>query len=261
MMNESSVEKGLAVILRPEFADGAPCAERFYRYASSDMTDDETIQFQAHLAVCEVCRRELEVLSELDASAALGLHSKRRGRLITAAASMAAMIAAVMVWQLLVPEEPGPPRDQETPTFRAKSGYQIQVAVERKGQRFAANSGDEFEAGDLLGFFYTAPTATWPVVLYSDAEGNVEQIFPEARPEPMPAGVEMPLPVSAVLEAGEGCEWIAAFFSTKSPNLKQLESAFKRAVSGRNEDCVLKQMQVPNTSIDIIALKRKRTTQ
>jgi hypothetical protein len=260
MINESIVEKGLAVLLRPDFADGAPCAETFYRYASGDMTEGERGQFEAHLEECDVCRGDLGRLSELGGSEAPHLHPARHRRIVTAAASMAAMIAVALVWQLALQEE-SRPREEGAHVFRPKSGYKIQVAVERKGRQFAANSGDDFETGDLLGFFYTAPAETWPVILYSDDKGHIERIFPKGQPVSMPAGVEKPLPVSAVLEAGEGCEWIAAFFSEASPNLKRIESALKRAVLGQREDCVLKQIRVPNTSIEVITLKRKPTAQ
>ena len=141
--------------------------------------------------------------------------------------------------------------------FRAKGPTRLQVAVQRGGKRFVASAGQTFETGDVLGFFYTAAEETWTVILFCDGAGEIAQVFPEDDAALIPAGVDRPLPVSAVVEEGQSCEWIVGFFSSHQPSMDTLEIALREAIRGRGADCALLPIELEDVSVDVTLLRRE----
>jgi hypothetical protein len=69
--------------------------------------------------------------------------------------------------------------------------------------------------------------------------------------------VERPLPDGAVLEPGEGCEWIVAFFSPEPVPVDRLREALTRAVRARQADCRLGEMDLGNIAVDVLIMRRQ----
>jgi hypothetical protein len=244
-----TLEKGLGLLLSPDRADGEACARDLYRYASGDATPEEAAAFESHLAGCRQCREDLEAFRSLEepAEAVRSLRVWRPAWL--AAAALLLCVVAVGLFLFLRSEGPGP-------EFRIKGPFQIHVAVQRGEQRFVAASGDRFEAGDVLGFFYTAPEDGYLSVLFIDSRENITRVFPGRIPGRVRPGVERPLPDGAVLEPGEGCEWIVGFFSREPADLEELEALLRRAVQDRRPDCTLGPMEPEGVSVHALILRR-----
>ncbi len=252
-MSTDGIEEKLAELLHPEAADGEPCSADLYRYASGDMTDAEAAQFKMHLAQCDHCRTDLSEF-ELIGAQPTPTALPRRWRTITSVAvAAAAMIAIVLVWGTGVLDR-GEEQGRTPAQFRPKSGYKLHLAIDRGGERFTAAVDQVFEPNDVIGFFYTAPKATWPVILHGDGQGKITRIFPADKPVRLPAGVEQPLPVTVVVEQGRDCEWIAAFFDDRAPQLRVLERAFRQMIKQRRAECVLGGTKIPHGSVESIIL-------
>jgi len=267
-MSHEAIEQELRRLMSPEFADGGACAWDLYRYAAGEATAGEAAEFEAHLATCEECQVDL---------AAFRAEREEPPRTRAAAWRWAAgglAAAAVLALGLFIglPGEvdrpgrtvnlrpKGPSASGEGPAtgFRVKGPVRLQVAVQRGSKRFVASAGQTFETGDVLGFFYTALDETWPVILFCDTEGNITQVFPPpGAAVSVPAGVERPLPVSAVVEEGRTCEWIVGFFSSRQPSMDTLQSALREAVRGRSPDCALLPMDLEDVTMDVTLLRRE----
>lgn len=248
-MSPEALEKGLGLLLSPDRADGEACARDLYRYASGDATPDEAVAFETHLAECRRCRADLEAFRRMDESAA-AVPSLPVWRPAWLAAAV--LLLCVLVVGLFVFLRSGEPR----PEFRIKGPFRIHVAVQRGERRFVAASGDRFEAGDVLGFFYTAPEDGYLSVLFIDSQGKITWVFPARPPGRVLSGVERPLPDGAVLEPGKGCEWIVGFFSREPADLEEFETLLRRAVQERRPDCTLGPMELEGVSIHALILRR-----
>ncbi len=258
-MTTDKIEKGLEHLLRPEAADGLPCSQDLYRYASSDMTPEEASRFRTHLKECPACRLDLEAVSgQPDTAESTRKTISRPGLLALGAALAAAAVAFALYGSLKL-------RDTEYPTYspsgslQIKGGFDLQVGVLRDGKRILAKSGDTFNEGDVLGFFYTAPTPMWPVILFADSTGKVSRIYPPDAPKELPAGVGRPIPVSAVLEKGHGCEWIVAFFAAELPDIGALRATLRDTINRRNQagTCELGGLEFRGGTVETLILHRE----
>ena len=89
------------------------------------------------------------------------------------------------------------------------------IAVERGGERFTAREGDRLQAGDRLGFFYSASKPGYLAFFNLDASGKASVLFPSGAQKSgrIEAGQERPLVDGGVVRGGDPCEWLVAFFS------------------------------------------------
>jgi hypothetical protein len=252
-MDFTTLEKGLRELLEPERPDGA-CGPTLYRFASGEASAQEAAAFEAHLAGCPACRVDLAALQAEDRQVAaqpvrfFGF----RWSWLVAGAAVAAMLL-ITLWLVGIPKLS---QKEHGDGFLIKGPYQLQLAVQRGDRRFVGASGSRFETGDVLGLFYTAPEERWLVVFFSDAGGNISQVFPGGAPVKVPAGVERPLPDGAVLEPGEGCEWLVALFSTEPLDTEQARRALRRAVRDRDGSCTLAPLGLDDAAVSVLVLRR-----
>jgi hypothetical protein len=244
------IEEGLRSLLSPDRADGGVCSLDLYRYASGDATPEEAAAFEAHLTGCDACREDLDVFRGMTGAVEPGrpVPGWRPAWLAAAALLLCMLVAGLFV--ALRSGEPGP-------EFRIKGPFRIHMAVQRGERRFSASSGGTFRTGDVLGFFYTAPEDGYLVVLFSDQRGKITRVFPVREPGWVRAGIQRPLPDGAVLEPGEGCEWIVGFFSQKPSDVEELGEFLRRAVQDRKPDCTLGPMEPEGISIHALTLRRE----
>lgn len=258
VVSDSEIEKGLKQILSPERADGEDCPEALllFRVGAGDATGEEAQVFQSHLSTCGTCRRDLAAFraAELSAPPAFaGWLPTLRLRWILAGLATVLLLGLGSWW---LGRETVLPASESV--FRIKGDHRLAIAVQRGDRRFVAASGDVFETGDVLGFFYTAPSDCWLVVLFTDERGRITRVFPSRSlfPARVPAGVEQPLPDGAVLEDGTGYEWIVAFFSEQALDVEGLEASLRKAVENRGPDGQLGSFELPAAQFHVIVMKR-----
>jgi hypothetical protein len=246
------IEEGLRFLLSSDRADGETCSRDLYRYVSGDATSEEAAVFEAHLVLCRPCREDMDAFRKTT-------ESIEPGRSIPgwrpAWMAVAALLLCVLVAGLWVALRSG--EGELGSEFRIKGPFRIHMAVQRGERSFVASSGDAFLTGDVLGFFYTAPEEGYLAVLFSDQRGRIVRVFPDRPPGRVRAGTQWPLPDGAVLEPGEGCEWIVGFFSREPSDVEELGELLRRAVQDRKPDCTLGPMEREGVSIHALILRRE----
>lgn len=262
-MDEMILQSRLREVLSPERADGLDCSVTLYRYAAGDLSPDEVTELRGHLARCARCRADLLVFRNSERPPSRGWVPRAiawlRLRRLAAAATL--LFVAVVGGTLWWASSPGGGH-RPVVALRAKSGAAaLHVAVQRGERSFAADASTRFEDGDTLGFFYSAPTETWPVVLFVDGAGSVARIFPLDTPVLLPAGADLRLAAGAVVQPGQGCEWIVAIFFPKSqpPDLPASESMLRAKAQARapaDASCDLKLSPDPGASVSVFVVKR-----
>jgi hypothetical protein len=236
-MKAPLLEDALKEALSPARADGLDCSAALYRYAAGDLSPEEAADFRAHLVHCKPCRADLEVFHRSEAAARRKWYQLPawlgRWQLGLAASTL----AAAMVFSAWFLRQDGD-RIDPIARLRTKGSSALHVAVRRGEQSFRASDATQFLDGDVLSFFYTAPTGTWPVIMFADRYGELSRVYPAGAPVLLPEGVEQPLPASAVVQHTVGCEWLVAFFSPKErpPQVGELEAALRSALADRKPD-------------------------
>jgi hypothetical protein len=255
-MAPDQIEEGLRSLLSPREADGLDCSLDLYNYSCGQATEEQKQAFESHMATCPHCRQDVSDFQRLTREESQPQITPSRVRWffwIVAPVTAALLVLAVLLLPTMW-------NNGESEGFRIKGGYRLQVAVQRDTKRFSASSQDVFHTGDVLGFFYTAPSPAWLFVFFADEEQKITQIFPRKQPEKIAVGAEKPLPNGAVLETSNGkkCEWIVAFFSTFEQPINQnvLTEALQKAIQNRKQDCVLAPIELPHTATDITVMRR-----
>lgn len=108
-------------------------------------------------------------------------------------------------------------------------GDQLAVAVSRAGRKFALRPFDKVEAGDQLGFFYTAAKPGYFGLVAVDRRGDRSILLPtpgEALRK-IDAATQKPLLDGAIVEQGTGCEWLLAVFANEAFGQQELEQALQ----------------------------------
>lgn len=250
------LQRSLRRRLRPVHDDGDACSLRLYRFAAGELAADEENAFRAHLASCEACQADLDLAQQIerDARAVDTTRGKTKvWRWLGYALAPAALAATLL---LLVIRAPGDGGDDAE--FKIKGTYSLQVGVQRGTQRFSGQSGASYQDGDVLGFFYTAPEPRYVYVLFSDENAEVTRIYPTGAATLLPAGVELALPHGAVLEPGQGCEWIVTVFADRPRPSRQIEQHVRRAVRASGAECQLGDLQIGDASVDVFVLRREQ---
>lgn len=142
-----------------------------------------------------------------DASADAWYGRRRRvaRRWAVGALAAAALLVGWWVW-------PPAPR----PALVAKGPGALLSVVARRGEAtFVVRPDTRLRAGDVLGFFVTAPRAGHVAVHLVDGAGATRLAPSGGRVGWFPAGARVPLPEGARMTAGAGCEWIGAAFSDR----------------------------------------------
>jgi hypothetical protein len=254
---DERLQLGLKRLLDPRFDDGDDCALSLYRFAAGEASRDEERVFRQHLAQCAQCQENLELLRQWDQEQSrLAAHQKTAGPLRLFGLVLGPLAIAATLLMLVLRPSIAPDGDAQ---YKIKGTYALHVAVQRGTQRFGGVSGADFAAGDVLGFFYTAPKAGYMYLMFADEADTVSTIYPTGRPVLLPAGVEVALPNGAVLEPGHGCEWIVAVFSSQAVELEDIKQALLQALAVRGEGCQMAPLPIDNVSVDVFVLKREQS--
>ena len=104
--------------------------------------------------------------------------------------------------------------------------------VTHGGTTSAGRAGDALKPGDAVQFVYSAPAASFLTILSADAGGHVEVRYPEGpQAARAPAGRDVVLPNSAVLDDIIGHERVVALFCEQPVEIEPVRRAWQ-AISG-----------------------------
>jgi hypothetical protein len=246
----ADLEQVLRAKLSPSHADGLPCSESLYLYASGQLSAEESARFKLHLAECMVCRADLahfRQTAEPQAAPTRSRWSSWRWLSLATAAAAVVMVAA------LVKVAPFGKRDGE---LRGKGGPHLHVGVRRGGEALAATDDMIFRKDDALGFFYSSPSDTWPLLYFCGQDGSMTRVFPQDAPTLMAAGNRTALSTGVVVEPARDCEWLVALFApaNERPSFDRVEQRLRQAVAGHGPDCTLQVPAQPGETVQIIHL-------
>ena len=114
----------------------------------------------------------------------------------------------------------------QAPAIMRVKGFddELIVSVKRGTGRFTLNPNDELRDGDRLNLVYSAARRGHLVVVSRDASGEVLALHPTSGTQSAPifAGDRITLKDGAVVDAGQGCEWIIAVFSDTPLSVKSI---------------------------------------
>jgi hypothetical protein len=198
-----------------------------------------------HLRACASCAAATQALHDLGSSPApapappVSLAERARawvGRPVTwaAAAACAALVVGTTVFL---------PTDAAREIEFAVKGEadHMDVAVQRKGQRFRLRPPGQLEDGDQLGFFYTAERPGYLALFDLRASGEASLLFPSDAPRSgaIAAGSEVPLPDGGTFTRAPGCEWLVAVFSDRPLAIETSSAALRTAAAASGPGCDL----------------------
>jgi hypothetical protein len=245
------LENALRMALSRQRADGFDCSETLYRYASGDGTSSSDRDFRKHLESCAECRADLECFGR---NTATQWPFKRPRTFVLPlwlrGFGLAAVCAGVIVLLKLHRTDVSDPGEGPG-MLKAKGAATFHVNVIRQGQSLLWSALDHLLPGDELRFSYSAPTATYPVLVSADDSGTVMRLFPPASPVLVEPG-EGTLG-SAEIDTRPGCQWlVAAFASEGGQKADRLESLLKEAIARRPpRSCDLGPLQLEGSVVQV----------
>lgn len=281
-MKPDALESAVSQLLAVERAERMRLAE-LARYAAGSLDDAARARVDGHLAACEQCRRDLDDLRLLDdvappssarppAVGATVLQFPAR-KIIPTVVLLGAIAAAALMWlgspansPLVANHHDGrAPTAHAAPTgpaLLAKGAWSMHVGVRRGESTFRATPGDILRSGDQLGLFYSAARGGHLMVLYVDDAGEVVRIVParESRSLAVSAGAELPLPDSAVVGPGEGCEYIVGVFAREPFGFDRARQVTRTCLDslGGEGSCRSSELQYEATDVIVHAVRRGR---
>jgi hypothetical protein len=198
--------------------------------------------FNSHLATCEECREDVEWYNRLETEGVFleqkaqviphpgswaGIWQHRR---LIAAAACILILITVSVW-IFMDRPSGHPSGLEI----KGPADDVIIAVQRGIKRFRARAEDRLQPGDRLGFFYTATTPGYIMLLDVQEDGQVTMLTPAGKTKstPIEMGSEIALPDGGVVEEIKGCSWLVALFSDRALNLSEIRPSIMKALELR----------------------------
>jgi hypothetical protein len=195
---------------------------------TGELPEPERSRLVEHARTCSICRLARESLDELHR-----LRTRRRTQRAVAGSVALALAASLVLFMrptLTAPIEAVPP--QLTPKGApAAQRVTLEVAVRRGSAEWVAEPGDQLQAGDLVGFVYTAPRPVHLAVAYVDAEREIIWLYPSGGTPPpaLPAAVGAALPDAGQLSEDTGCAWFVTAWSDEAFGLGPVEQAIRQA--------------------------------
>jgi hypothetical protein len=195
------------------------------RLLAGELSASEAREVETHLAACARC-------SEAAASLRAGRNEPlpplkvvplRRPLWPRIAAATAALAAAASLLLVLRPSGE-----------RIKgSGFALEMYIQHGSEVRRAGPGETVAPGDALRFAVIAPVESYVAVLSLDPEGRSSIYFPLGpRAERIPAGADVPLPLSTRLDATIGKERIVALFCRSPIDLEPVRAHSDRVPDG-----------------------------
>jgi hypothetical protein len=210
------------------------------KLVGKELPPDEEQAARAHLATCARCAervREAEADAarfgaaapawEALAGTASAARPRRRARflsygLLAAAASVALVVSVVL--------RPGP---DGLPDTRTKGGERLGFFVKRGNATWAGKPGEALRPGDVVQFVYSARASSYLAIVSADGAGNVQVLYPAgAQAAAAPAGQDVPVPQSTILDGATGAERVVGLFC---PSAIDLEAVRRGWQGGRGD--------------------------
>ena len=117
--------------------------------------------------------------------------------------------------------------DDEAPAV-AKPNVHVGFFVERGGAIWPGRPGEIVRPGDTIQFTTTTDAPAFVAVLSVSADGQVDVLYPEGRKAvAVPAGREVGLPASTILDATLGQERIVGLFCSQAVELEPVRLALQ----------------------------------
>jgi RNA polymerase sigma factor (sigma-70 family) len=231
--------------LRPRPAETSHEAELFSLARVIAGSNDELDARRAdeHLSSCAECRELSMLLHQLDAEEEFGDDTRRgkspfyregflgRSSLTYAIFSAAAVLVLGLSIVFSVSRVPS---EEEKGGRLSVKGYEDDfiVAARRGASTFTINPMDRLQEGDALGMFYSSDRSGYLLVLSIDASKNAVVLYPAEKltSAPILEGERISVADGALVEQGQGCEWLAAVFSDEPVNA---DAAIRAVKTGR----------------------------
>jgi hypothetical protein len=232
---------------RPEMPDECADLETVALVLAGGATPEEIERAGEHLRACASCAAATQALHDLDRGPApalappASLTERARawvGRPVTWAA--AAACAALVVGAAVFLQQPTDAAREIEFAVKGEADH-MDVAVQRKGQRFRLRPPGQLEDGDQLGFFYTAERPGYLALFDLRASGKASLLFPRdaSRSGAIAAGSEIPLPDGGSFTRAPGCEWLVAVFSDRPLAIETSSAALRNAAAASGPACDL----------------------
>ena len=107
--------------------------------------------------------------------------------------------------------------------------------VKRGGWTWAGRAGNVVRPGDAVQFVYTSEKASFLTILTADAGGHVAVRYPDApQAARAPAGRDVVLPASSVLDDVIGLERVLALFCEQPVDIEPVRRSWQ-AISGAGD--------------------------
>lgn len=232
---------------RPEMPEGCADLETVALVLAGGATPGQIERAAEHLRACASCAAATQALHDLDRGPApvpappASLAERARvwvGRPVSWAA--AAACAALLVGTAVFLQQPTDAAREIEFAVKGEADH-IDVAVQRKGQRFRLRPPGQLEDGDQLGFFYTAQRPGYLTLFDLRASGEASLLFPRHAPRSgaIAAGSEIPLPDGGTFTPAPGCEWLVAVFSDRPLAIETEAGALRAAATASGPGCDL----------------------
>jgi hypothetical protein len=152
----------------------------------------------------------------------------------TALRAVAAAVGVAAAASFLTIVQPFGPRGT-----RAKgSGFALSMYVDHRGEVRRVGSGEAVAPGDAVRFAVSTPAEAYVAVLSLDAKGHASIYFPQGgRAQPVPRGVDVPLPLGTRLDDTVGEERIVGIFCQSAVELEPLRAHLERGALVLPDGC------------------------
>jgi hypothetical protein len=140
---------------------------------------------------------------------------------------LVAIVALVATTILVVALGNDRPAD-ETPATAPKPNVHVGFFIERGGAIWPGRPGEIVRPGDTIQFTTTTDLPSFVAVLSVSGDGQVDVLYPEGqKAAAVPAGREVGLPASTILDATLGQERIVGLFCNQAVELEPVRLALQ----------------------------------
>ena len=222
-------------------------ALRLDRWMMGELNEDESALVRAHLTGCARCTRTVDAMRKerdetelppvrlLSLARPLTAGAEQRLRSRWRAAALAAGFAAAASLLIVL----APPKRGERIKGR---GIALTMYVQHADDVRRSMPGDSVGVGDAVRFAVTTPVKAYVAVLSVDPKGRASIYYPMgSRAEPIPAGIETPLPLGTRLDETRGEERVVGLFCSSPVELEPVRAALEAGQTSFPDGCQVTQ--------------------